>query len=453
MSDDLRDVFRRALDQIPLRPEETWVPSRRPSARIRTLAWPVLLAVLVVVLAIVGGDRLAAFRAQDAAESGVVAGKAIYLSPSFNGSGWVQIDPETLRDLSTKTLLDIAPSGTNSSDVMVSADGSTILVSDFAFRQVTRRLYDARSGQLRGYLVPQEPMVIDYLSADGSSALGRVNNAAPLSSDSLMIATDDGRITRRFFPIQVPGEIQAAPTSLDLTTRYFITTPAALDLTSTTPQTLPYALYARSWTDELRGPIALPGITAGTMLVGANSTPTTFRPGIALSADRDRIAALSWDGGTLDLVDTKTLAVTSVSIRRRTSLLDLLGPIVAYAKTINDEERRSLAFTPDGRGLITWVTQVHYENGAVHATRAMRRIDVATGLVTAESAMSDGIYDSVLGPDGRSLYLIVRAANAATPTYVLRRLDAGTLEVKAERVLPDYAELKLLVAPARGGGR
>ena len=128
MSNDLRDVFKKELDQIPLRPAGTWVPQdRRP--RLGGLDWrtplAIVAAVMVLVAAVIGGRQLAIFRERTAATPGVVAGKAIYLSPSFNGSGWIQIDPEGLKDVSTKPLLDIAYSSTNSSETQVSADGST----------------------------------------------------------------------------------------------------------------------------------------------------------------------------------------------------------------------------------------------------------------------------------------------------------------------------------------
>ena len=114
MSNDLRDLFKRELDQIPLQPAETWVPERRRAILLPRLAWraplAVLAALVVLVVAVIGGRQLATFREQNAATPGVVAGKALYLSPSFNGSGWIQIDPTTLKDLSSKPLLDIAPS-------------------------------------------------------------------------------------------------------------------------------------------------------------------------------------------------------------------------------------------------------------------------------------------------------------------------------------------------------
>jgi hypothetical protein len=407
-------------------------------------------ATLVLIAGLVGGRQLATLRS--AAAPGIVGGKAIYLSPSFNGSGWIQIDPETLRDVSPKPLLDIAPSTTNSSDTQVSADGSTIIVSDFSASGVTRRVYDGRTGQLRGYLVPEVAMVLDHLSADGTLGLGRIGDSrSPRTGESVIVTIPEGRVVRRQFGYDVPGEIQAAAVSQDLSTRYFVTTPSALGFASPAPQSLPYSLFVHSTTDAITGPILLPGITAGTVFGGASdATPLTVRPALAFDADRGRLAALSVDGRTLDVVDTKTFAVTTVAVQKKTSLLDPLRPLVALGKTLNDEERRSMAFAPDGSALITWVTAIQYDdiNGPKRTTRGIQRIEVATGIITAESLPGGGIYDFAMSPDGRSIYVVIRSQEPPTPRYVLRRLDAQTLELKTERALPDYAELRVLAAPS-----
>jgi hypothetical protein len=452
MSNDLHDLFKKELDQVPLRPADTWVPTaRRPRLGGSTWRTPVAIGVaaLVLIAAVVGGRELALFRDRSAANPGVVAGKAIYLSPSFNGSGWVQIDPETLRDVSSKPLLDIAPSSTNSSATIVSADGSTIVVGDYSAGGVTQRVFDARSGQLRGYFVPEVAMVIDALSADGRLALGRLgDNRTSLTGEKVIVSIADGHVVRRVPAVSV-GPYQAWPVAPDLSAIYFITTPTEVSPVSPTAQSVPYSLVVQSTvTGAIGAAIPLPGIAAGTALTGP-TTPLAFRPGIAISADGGRLAAISMDGRTLDIVDTRTLAVTTVTVHKKTSIFDLLGPLVATAKTLNDEERRSVAFAPDGTSVITFTTSTRYDdiNGPTRATGAFQRVEVATGVIAAETAVDGGIYDVAVSPDGRSVYLVVRAKEPPTPVYVLRRLDAQTLELRAERVLSDYAELEVLAAP------
>jgi hypothetical protein len=457
MSNDLRDLFKRELDQIPLQPAETWVPERRRPILLPRLAWraplALLAALVVLVVAVVGGRQLATFRDHNAATPGIVAGKALYLSPSFNGSGWIQIDPTNLKDLSSKPLLDIAPSTTNSSEAEVSTDGSTIIVNEFNGGAVTQRVYDARTGQLRGYFVPEVAMVVDDLSADGSLAMGRVgDNRSPVDGEKVIVSVADGHVVRHVPATSLPGVVQARPTAADLSAIYYVLTPTAVSLISTSPQEWPYSLVVQSTlTGALSGPIPLPGILARTFDAGpvSNLTALTVRPAIAMSADGRRLAALSNDGGTLDVVDLRTLAVSSVTVHKRTSLIDLLSPLVAEAKTLNDQEQQAMAFTPDGSAVISWVTETHYDdvNGPTRTTRGIQRVDLATGLVTAENSSSDGIYGFVMSPDGQNVYLVVRTQEPPNPLYVLRRLDATSLEVKAERTLPDYAELQLLAAP------
>ena len=118
----------------------------------------------------------------------MVAGKAIYLTPSFNGSNWIQIDPETLKDVSAKPLLPIAPTSGNSSETQVSSDGSIIIVGDYsAASGPTRAVYDARTGQLHGYFVPKVAMLPDFLSADGAMAMGRIGTSANRMNDAKAI--------------------------------------------------------------------------------------------------------------------------------------------------------------------------------------------------------------------------------------------------------------------------
>jgi hypothetical protein len=462
MSNDLHDLFKKELDQVPLRPADTWVPAWRPRSRLAGSSWrtPVAIAVaaLVLIAALVGGRQLAAFRDQSAATPGIVAGKAIYLSPSFNGSGWIQIDPETLNDVSAKPLLDIAPTTASSLGTQVSADGSVIIVGDNgSLANPTRATYDARSGALRGYLVPRVAMVTDFLSADGTMAMGRLgNNNNAMTDAKAIISVADGHVIRTVPPGPI-GDVQAIPVAPDLSEIYYVMVPATPNLVSATPTLQPYSLVVQSTvTGALSPPVALPGIAAATIFksdpLGKNSpipaVPLAVRPAIAMTTDGRQLAALSYDGLTLDLVDLRTLAVTTTKVRAKTSLLDFLRPSIAWGKTLIDQEQRGMDFTPDGSALIVAINETHYEDlaGPRRSSRGMQRIEVATGLINAETSFTEGIFGSRITPDGKSVLLIVRPPDSARPVYSLRRLDAQSLELRAERVLPDYAELQVVMA-------
>ncbi|MFN2520684.1 MAG: hypothetical protein ABR525_06545, partial [Candidatus Limnocylindria bacterium] len=294
-------------------------------------------AVIIVVVAVVAGRQLASLRDRiGAASPGVVAGKAIYLSPSFNGSGWIQIDPDSLRDLSTRPLLDIGPTASNSFSTIVSADGSTIIVGNFGdLPMPTRAVYDARTGRLRANLVPQITMVIDALSADGTMAIGRIGGFRnALSDPKAIISVADGHVIRR-----LPGGpslwIERTLVAPDLGAIYYITAPVPASESLDNSIQQPLSLIAQSTVaGTLSPPVPLPGISMGNIaaLPGAATATLSVGPGIALSADGGRLAALSYDGTTLDLVDTSTLAVTGVKVHRRTSVWDDLRPLIAEAK-------------------------------------------------------------------------------------------------------------------------
>lgn len=455
MSNDLHDLFKKELDQIPLRPAETWIPQARRHLP-RRFAWRAALAiggtVVVLIAAVIAGRQLASFRDRTAAAPGVVAGKAVYLTPSFNGSGWIQIDPETLREVSTRPLLDIAPTSSNSSDTQLSPDGSTIIVGDYSSISNPRRaVYDARTGALRGYLVPQVAMVTDFLSADGTMAMGRLGtNSNSVTDAKAIVSIADGHVIRTV-PPGPTGDAQAIPVAPDLSEIYYVMVSAAPSPLSATPTLQPYSLVAQSTiTGALSAPITLPGISAGTIST-AGGFPLSVRPAIAVTEDGRRLAALSSDGLTLDLVDLRTLAVTTVTVHRKTSLFDLLRGSIAVAKSPIDQEQQLMAFTPDGSALLTYIAETRYDDvaGPRRSSRGMQRIDVATGLITAETFFTDGIFGFRLTPDGESVLLVMRPPDSTPPAYTLRRFDAQSLELKAERGLPAYAEIQVVLAPVR----
>ena len=455
MSNDLRDLFKRELDQIPLRPAETWVPQRRRRGfDVSTLAWQaplaIAVAVVVVIVAIIGGRQLAAFRDRlvPSSPSRAVVARAIYLSTSNNGSGWIQIDPITLNDLSTKPLLDIAPSSsTGSHSTDVSADGSTIIVSDYSVEgdgrmTVTRRVFDGRTGQLRGYLVTEVPMFLEYLSADGSLGLGPVaqNNAqvnrpyGPPNQEMVLVAIPEGRVVRHLGAFEMPGQIEMDPVSPDLKTRYFFTTPPLLGQAAEQP--LPMSLYVRSIDDVTVGPIALPDIAVRTAL-DSGGAPVRVLPALALSADGTRLAVLSTDGRTLDVIDTRTLAVTTVAVRREEA-----SPAPTAS---NDATQRGIRFSADGTALFTWSGTTL--RGLPDSTGEMQRIEVATGFITAwTSVLSGGIWSLTVSPDGNSVYVITRTNQPQG--FTLRRLTHN-LVLTTERALLDSRDtaLHMIAAP------
>ena len=427
--------------------------------RSLTAPWRVgsLIVAIVAVLALLLATRALVIRMPNETATAQANARAIYLTSSFNGSGWIRIDALTLKDLTSAPLLPIAATGTNSSYTLEPQDGSIVLVADFPPQSAKMTIYDGRTGRPRGQLVLQTKMVIDAMSADGATVIGRIGTTnEPITGAKAVVSVADGHVIRTVPAAVIPGEIDAWPVAPDLSAMYFFTTPTHLSATPDQPLGLqPLSLVVQDTvTGRTSSPIPLPGITAGAVLAFGSptvaGTPTTYRPGIALSSDGKRLAALSFDGRTLDLIDTRTLEVTTVQVRPKASLLDLLGPRIAFGKTLNDVEMRPIRFTPDGSALLSYAQRTHYDDlgGPVYTTTAMQRIDVASGVITAERQANDeGTYGFQVGADGTSLYVISRSNSGPSKSFVLRRLDAVTLEVRAERALAIYSELHMLAEP------
>jgi len=129
-------------------------------------------------------------------------------------------------------------------------------------------------------------------------------------------------------------------------------------------------------------------------------------------------------------------------------LHERLGGLVADAKEFIDQQVIDMRFTPDSSALLIITTNIHYGGESpVRTTRDIRRIEIASAEISADVAPTGGIYSTLLSPDGTALYLVVRSQEPPQALYVLRRLDARTLELRAERPLADYAELKLVTQP------
>jgi len=419
---------------------------------------PVAAVLLILLAALVAGRELAAFRDRSSeAASGTAAARAVYLTPSFNGSGWIQIDPRTLADIGTRPLLDIAPTTQGSSDTLVSADGSTILVGDYSGPSPRLTVYDARTGTRLHDLVPAVPMTISALSADGSAAIGRVGatNSNPMTERKVIIAVDDGHVIREVPAIASCECLLRLMYAPDLSSiYYFFDEPASAPDPVAPVAPLNLTLVRQSTaTGSASARVLLPGIQ--TTRAPSSSPQTNLdvlqSPGITLSPDGKRIAALSHDARTLVLIDTASLAISQTTVRQQVSLLELLQPLIAEAKLGPDQEFWRLDFTPDGRTIVGTLNAVTQQTSgpAIRTTRETIRLDLERSLITAVNRDPAGIYLQRMLPDGSALLLIVNGAPEGPPSYRLRSLSTANLSVSAERILNDYAEIELLQAPAK----
>lgn len=456
MSGDLRDLIKNDLGQIPVPSSDRWVPqgeTPRLAARRTSLSWFVVApaVVVVVIAALVAGGELAAFRqrASDVGTAGASA-RAVYLAPSENGSNWTRIDPQTLADRSTTPLMNNASTGERTYATLVSADGSTILVSHYGSGIPHWSVYDGRTGRLLHEFDPAQALQLDAISADGTLAIGRVGAlSGPLDAPKVIVSVSDGHVVRAVPVAGLCECVHAVLYAPDVSAVYYVT-----DETVTLDTLVPVPLSVRvqsTTTGKVSDAVSLPGIKferASTLDRPASSSVTLLQPGIAITPDGTRIMALSHDAQTLSTLDTRTLEATSVALRRQSSLLDLLRPLVAEAKQSPDNEFWSLAITPDARTVIaylTWMRYPEFASSPLRVTRETIRIDVDRALIAATNRDDAGIYSSALLPDGSGLLALVNLTPEGAPdTWRLRRLDISTLEVKVERTLAGFVYLQLL---------
>jgi hypothetical protein len=418
-----------------------------PSARAprpRNRALPVRSAVVtlaVLLIALVAGRELARLRTPATTST---AAHALYLGNPYQAPGWTQIDPLTLTNLATSPLL--AHTLGSDESLVASADSSTFVVNHYGQLLADHRVYDARTGALRAEFTAQEPMIVDGISADGTQLIGRAGSAShSLTDEKLIVSTADGHIVRRI-PAVAGCCVQQILYDPALASIYYVMGPNISPADALGLQQL--TLVVQSTVDGRTRTLQLPGIEAGRILSFGSPTvasvPTWFFAATALSPDGKRFAALSLDGARLVLVDATTLQVTQKTLVRTASWRDLFSPLVAYGKESTDSSSWSAVFSPDGRTLYAYRDQTTHSDPAGSPdgiqTTVLERIDVERGAITAVAPsvtpFTDFISAFVPSFDGQSLYVIQSdriGLGDRTPSVFLRRLDARSLAVQAER--------------------
>jgi hypothetical protein len=201
--------------------------------------------------------------------------------------------------------------------------------------------------------------------------------------------------------------------------------------------------------------LTLPEVRAGwwwsERAINGQHIPAHLMPGAALSPDRRELALAHADDDAVTMVDLEQLNVarTLAAQRPRTWAQTLaaqlgLAPRTAHAKSM-DGHTRGARFTPDGRRLLVWGAETRAEPSGGISERAapLRLIDVAQGQLLGQVALEAGFPEILLAPDGRSLYVgsaprgrfapATPSPGQEKPGYVLRRLDATSFAVLAQR--------------------
>ncbi len=438
------------LARVPAPAARTSRAPRRP-ARLRVA----VIAVVVLLIAAAAGRELAVLRTPASPASST---RALYFGDPY-GIGWLEIDPLTLANRGTRALLDLKLSPNEA--VVTSADGSTIVVSHYAGLLADHAVYDARTGALRNRFTDQEPMIVDAISANGTEIIGRAGSANHSMTDvKLIVSTVNGHIVRRVLAVDGCCD-HAVLYDPAFAAIYYVMGPSFS--TAGPPGLGPLTLIVQSTTTGTTNTVPLPGIQAGGILSFGSPTlaavPTLYFAATVLSPDGTKFAALSLDGATLVVVDTATLQVAQKTLVRQTRWRDLFAPLVAYGKEPGDNDSWNAAFSPDGRTLFAFHTQQRYSAIAQEVdlkTLLLERIDIERGVITAvapqASPFTDFMSDLVPSSDGQSLYVIQGGIGGVidrSRTPVLRRLDARSLAIQAERPLdPNTYDLREFQRPA-----
>jgi WD40 repeat protein len=185
----------------------------------------------------------------------------------------------------------------------------------------------------------------------------------------------------------------------------------------------------------------------------------TYGPAMALSPNGTRFAAVDATAGELTIVDTTSLtAAATYAIHRSESLAGRaarwlgLAPQPAAAKTM-DGRYLDLVFSADGRFLYLSGVEGSVDDVTGESTGrglGVKTIDVETGEIVATTLDEHFIQEVVPAPDGQSLYVVDSEVVPWTVDhevpYRLSRLEAQSLQSRAERTFPGQVRIELTPA-------
>lgn len=205
---------------------------------------------------------------------------------------------------------------------------------------------------------------------------------------------------------------------------------------------------------EKAGELELPEVLAGgwqtDRTVNGQPVWAFLEPGVALSPDGGRMAVVHADADKVTLIDARYLTVEgTLSLNRRTSLLDLFTPAVAYAKGEMEGTIRQAMFSPNGQYLYVFSQEVREE---APAQRGLWLVDLNQGTILVEALPEFQVQWVRPAPDG-SVYvfgttdkhLLPHEIRSSSPS-TLWRLDARSLKTLGKREFTGYRGSRLVLA-------
>ncbi|MDQ2911639.1 MAG: hypothetical protein M3T56_00080 [Chloroflexota bacterium] len=348
--------------------------------------------------------------------------------------------------------------------ITASADGGTLAIVRYSQKGAAGiSIFDARSATTAAQPSPELPVIVDALSADGSTIYAREWPPSQIGAERLLLDARSGKVVSREPAISFGADPITWITMVEERRLY------ALLVQSDSNATGPRPVEVGAW--DLRTGRELwrhgvPSLLAGDWgsgQAGSDGTVTRFGlvPGFALSPDGRQLAIVrAFDccvaSGTLWLANTSGGEILSQrAYQRDASLLNrLFGSSVAAAKEVNQVVVNA-SFGADGRVLHVYAQSWQYDGGAEpYQYLGMSALDVATPKVLgSDIKMEQWWYQNKIlwlrpSPDGRWVYVFLeRTGNADPKGYVLRRLDARSLSVLAARAFDSFRYSVILAAP------
>jgi hypothetical protein len=382
---------------------------------------------------------------------------ALYLTASQNGADLIAVDPLTLQDRSTKPLLPINATAANNSSTMASTDGSTIVVVSYNYRApvVARDLdiivFDARTGLRRDRFSPEVPVIVDGLNFNGTRLYARAWPPRDPDAQRVVLDATNGKIVEREPALAIAGNTVATTTDEHARLQYRLLVP-------TDPHaTAPRAVDLTSWdlrTGKERWRLSMSSLSAGEWKTGRIVDGAEVRsrlvPALALSPDGRQIAVVRAFGccgsmRTVWLIDANSGTLLSERTHGVVgSFLDrLFAPSIAVAKSLDESVVVSASFSPDGRTLYAYShsSQIDDQGELKHQYFGMMAVGLHDAALRGHDIKMESYWFNNRiawtrsSPDGKWLYVFLEHAGGADPQggYFLRRLDASTLRVLAER--------------------
>jgi hypothetical protein len=385
----------------------------------------------------------------------------LYLTDFSGDAGFTPLDPMTLADDASAEPLKFKG---DYPEWAVSADGSTMVVVEFSttMQPTLRRLDPETRAELASFELPRD-LYGPLLNRDGSLVVLRLAQSGGVSGvtkpEWRVFSTKDGS------PVaSILGEGQGInpfgfhDAMLDPGGERLYVPFVPGEQNTDEPLPMQIAAYDLRTGQEV-GRIELPEVMAGSWFPTDGSDELgvvneAISPAVTLSPNGGQLAVVDALTGRITLIHASSMTVDrsflqehQLSWRDRVGRWLSFGPESADAKLMEGRVFKA-SYSADGWSLFVSGRTVEIGDSLdeIEAEAlGIQRIDIRSGKVKASGLQGVDVLQVWIAPEGQSLYVLgydqpwETATNGVAP--MLRRLNAETLEVEAERELPMSAQV------------